>query len=168
MAEYVSGAAFIILAIALIVGAIGMLSTKNIIHSGFWLLEVSVVAAGIYYLLGADYIALVQLLVYAGAVSVIIIFSIMITLRRQEDAKRSRDFSPLALVAAVLFCALTIAVISVFPLSGDALPEAAPSMMDFSLRLFSPTGWALPFELASAVLTVALVGAVWWTQKGKK
>ncbi len=168
MAESVNIVAFFILAVFIVIGAIGMLCTKNIIHSGFWLLEVSVVAAAIYYLLGADYIALVQLLVYAGAVSVIIIFSIMITLRRREDATRSRDFSPLALVVAIMFCALTIAVICILPTGNILMPDSAPDFMTFSLKLFSPDGWALPFELASVVLTVALVGAVWWSRKENK
>jgi NADH-quinone oxidoreductase subunit J len=168
MAETVNGIAFIILSFSIIVGAIGMLATKNIIHSGFWLLEVSIVAAAIYYLLGADYIALVQLLVYAGAVSVIIIFSIMLTLRRREDATRSRDFSVVAVIVAALFCALAIVMVVVFPLPEVALPDSAPTFTEFSIKLFSPDGWALPFELASAVLTVALVGAVWWSRKEKK
>lgn len=168
MAETVSGLAFAILSFALIGGAIGMIISKSIMHSGFWLLEVSIVAAGIYYLLGADYIALVQLLVYAGAVSVIIIFSIMITLRRREDAQRPRDFSWPALLIAILFAAVVLVVIMTMVLPEATMPDSAPDFMAFSIRLFSPDGWALPFELASVVLTVALVGAVWWSGKDKE
>ncbi len=167
MSETVNLFAFAILSLALLGGAIGMIVAKSIMHSGFCLLGVSVAAAGIYYLLGADYVALVQLLVYAGAVSVIIIFSIMITLRRREDATRPRDFSWKALLIAVLFGAMTLVVIFSLVLPEVSLPDAAPSFMDFSIRLFSPDGWALPFELASAVLTVALVGAVWWSGKDR-
>jgi len=146
MPSTVDGFAFVVLAIAVLGGAVAMLSTKNVVHAAFWLLEVSVAAAGVYFLLGADYIALVQLLVYAGAVAVLMIFSIMITLRRREDAIRPRDFSALGALLGVVFCGLML----------------------FLVRGFSVKGWAVPFEIASLVLTAALVGAVWWAREGEE
>ncbi|NTW29274.1 MAG: NADH-quinone oxidoreductase subunit J [Coriobacteriia bacterium] len=168
MPSTVDGIAFGVLALALVGGALGMLVTRNIMHAGFWLLEISVAAAGLYYLLGADYIALVQLLVYAGAVSVLIIFSIMITLRRREDAERPRDFSWSAALLAVAFCVMIGAAILGFQAPVIQQAETAPDLVAFGRILFSPSGWALPFEIASAVLTAALVGAVWWSGKGDK
>ena len=103
MSETISGVAFAILAVMCVVGAVGMLSTKNIVHAAFWLLEVALAAAGVFFILNADYVALVQLLVYAVAVAVLMVFSIMITLRRLEDAVRPRDFSALAAALATLF-----------------------------------------------------------------
>jgi len=143
-----------------------MLSTKNIVHSAFWLLEVSVATAGIFMLLDADYVALVQLLVYAGAVAVLMIFSIMITLRRREDAIRPRDFSPLAALLGVAFCALVVTAIYAHPISATAMPRVAPDFYTFGRLMFTPKGWTLPFEIASMVLTAALVGAVWWAREG--
>lgn len=169
MSETVNGLAFGVLAILCVGGAVGMLSTKNIVHAAFWLLEVSVAAAGLFFLLSADYVALVQLLVYAVAVSVLMIFSIMITLRRLEDAVRPRDFSAIAAALATLFAA-----VMVFALSGmrvpaaQTLPAVAPDIAAFGALLFSPAGWALPFEIASLILTAAVVGAVWWTRDGEK
>lgn len=169
MSETVNGIAFGALAILCVGGAVGMLSTKNIVHAAFWLLEVAVAAAGVFYLLSADYVALVQVLVYAVAVAVLMIFSIMLTLRRLEDAVRPRDFSALAAALATLFCAVIVYVLRGFhaPVT-HKLPIVAPGIADFGALLFSTKGWALPFEIASLILTAALVGAVWWTKDGEE
>jgi NADH:ubiquinone oxidoreductase subunit 6 (subunit J) len=168
MSETVNGVAFGILAVMCVGGALGMLVSKNIVHAAFWLLEVSIAAAGLFFILNADYVALVQLLVYSVAVAVLMIFSIMITLRRLEDAIRPRDFSALAAALAVLFCAVMVFVIrgsSAHP--GQRLPTVAPDVAAFGKLLFAVNGWALPFEIASLILVVALVGAVWWTKEGE-
>lgn len=165
MPSTVDGIAFAVLAVALVGGALGMLTTKNIMHAGFWLLEVSVAAAGVYFLLDANYLALVQLLVYAGAVSVLIIFSIMITLRRREDALRPRDLSWQGGLLALAFVGMMIVAIAAYAWPVAAMPASAPDLVAFGTRLFAPDGWALPFEIASVVLTAALVGAVWWSRK---
>jgi NADH-quinone oxidoreductase subunit J len=168
MSETVNGAAFVVLAVMCVGGAVGMLFTKNIVHAAFWLLEVSVAAAGVFFLLNADYVALVQLLVYAVAVAVLMVFSIMITLRRLEDAIRPRDFSALAAALAVTFCAVMIFVLQGLSLAKvQKLPAVAPGIPAFGKLLFSVNGWALPFEIASLILVVALVGAVWWTREGE-
>ena len=166
MSETVNAFAFGVLALMLVGGAVAMLSTRNVIHAAFWLLEVSVVAAGVFYLLDASYIALVQLLVYAGAVAVLMIFSIMITLRRREDAIRPRDFSPVGAVLAVAFCAALLWALRGFAFDTAQMPDVVPSLVAFGKSMFSVRGWALPFEIASLVLTAALVGAVWWSKDG--
>lgn len=165
MSSTVDGIALIVLAVALVGGAVGMLTTRNILHAGYWLLELSVAAAGVYYLLDANYLALVQLLVYAGAVSILIIFSIMLTLRRHEDALRSRDLSWQGAALAVAFGALVLVAAGGQAWPSAEMPAHAPDLTAFGSRLFAPDGWALPFEIVSAVLTSALVGAVWWARK---
>lgn len=166
MPDTVNAVAFGILAVACVGGGLAMLSSKNIVHAAFWLLEVSVAAAGVFYLLDATYIALVQLLVYAGAVAVLMIFSIMITLRRREDAIRPRDFSLFGAMLAVVFCATMLFAISGFEVPAHRVPAVAPDLVAFGRLLFSVKGWALSFEIASLVLTAALVGAVWWSREG--
>jgi NADH-quinone oxidoreductase subunit J len=167
MSETVNGLAFGILAFLCVGGAVGMLVTDNIVHAAFWLLEVSVAAAGVFFLLQADYVALVQILVYSVAVAVLMVFSIMITLRRLEDAVRPRDFSAIAAAIAALFCAAMIYALRGLNESPvQKLPAILPDVAAFGRLLFSPTGWALPFEIASLILTAALVGAVWWTKEG--
>lgn len=166
MPDTVNAIAFGILAFACVGGALAMLSTRNIVHAAFWLLEVSIAAAAVFYLLDATYVALVQLLVYAGAVAVLMIFSIMITLRRREDAIRPRDFSPVGALIAVLFCVMMLLAINDFAVLDHPVPRLTPDLVAFGRLLFSPKGWALPFEIASLVLTSALIGAVWWSREG--
>jgi len=167
MSETVNGLAFGVLAFGCVGGAIGMLFTRNIVHSAFWLLEVSIATAGLFFLLNADYVALVQLLVYAVAVAVLMVFSIMITLRRLEDAIRPRDFSAFAAALGVLFVSVMVFVLPGFAEpAGQKLPPVAPDVAAFGKLLFAVNGWALPFEIASLILVVALLGAVWWTKEG--
>ena len=166
MTETVSGIAFVLLAIASVGGALGMLATKNIVHAAFWLLEVSLATAGIYFLLDADYVALMQILVYAVAVAVLMMFSIMLTLRRVEDAIRPRDFSATAAILAAFFAGVMLLAISRFSPAVAKMPDVVPDLAAFGRLLFSPRGWSLPFEIASVLLTAALVGAVWWTREG--
>ena len=165
MTDTVSGVAFVLLGAACVGGAVGMLTTKNIVHAAFWLLGVTLSAAGLFVLLDAEYVALVQLLVYAVAVAVLMIFSIMITVRRLEDAIRPRDFSPLAFALALVFCAVMLVVLRGFHGFKATLPAVVPDLAAFGRILFSARGWALPFEIASLMLTAALVGAVWWTRE---
>jgi len=167
MAPTVSGVAFAILAALCVGGAVGMLVARNIVHAAFWLLEVTIASAGLFLLLDADYVAIVQLLVYAVAVAILMIFSIMITLRRIEDAVRPRDFSAVAAALSTVFCASMLWVLRAFPQApSQELPAVAPDVAALGKLLFSAQGWSLPFEIASLILTAALVGAVWWTKEG--
>jgi NADH:ubiquinone oxidoreductase subunit 6 (subunit J) len=152
---------FAVLSLAVLGGALMVILSRNVVHAAFWLLEVMVAIAGLYLLLSAEFIALVQLMVYAGAVAVLTLFVVMLTLRRREDAVRPRDLSVTgaALALAVgLGVAVTAASLSFSP---EPLPAVAPGIARFGELLF--TRWALPFEIASVILLIALVGAVWWS-----
>lgn len=165
MTDTVNGIAFVVLALATVGGALAMLIARNVVHAAFWLLEVCVATAGVYLLLEADYVAVVQLLIYAGALAILLIFTIMITLRSRDDAVRPSDFSVLGLVLGAGFFALVaIAVIGWNP-ADVTFPAQAPDLVAFGKLLFNPQGWAAPFEIASLVLTAALVAAVLWSKE---
>lgn len=166
MSDHVNGIAFAILALATIGGAVGVLWSRNVIHAAFWLLEVSLAAVGLYFLLEADYVALVQLLVYAGAVAILVIFTVMITLRRRENALRPRDISALSVLLGLAFLGTIATAVLSWTADPVAMPEASPGIVDLGRTLFSIRGWVLPFEIASLVLTAALVAAVWWAKEG--
>lgn len=167
MLPTVDGVAASILAAIIIAGALGMVTTRNVVHAAYWMLCAMLGSAGMYMLLSAGFLAMVQIMVYAGAVAVLLLFVIMLTLRRREDAVRSRDFSAVAGVIAAGFLGLTLVAITGFtPELPAVLPTVAPGMFEFGSELF--TTWMLPFEVASLLLTVALVGAVWWSNGGDK
>jgi len=162
MAETVNGIAFLLLAFASIGGAVAMLATRNIVHAAFWLLEIMLATAGIYLLLSAEFLALVQVLVYAGAVSVLVLFTIMLTLRRREDAVRPFEPGWTVMVLVALFGgAVAFALTRASLPEVAAMPERVPDVAAFGTVLF--TQWLVPFEIASLVLLVALIGAVWWS-----
>jgi NADH-quinone oxidoreductase subunit J len=165
MPETVNGIAFGILAVACIGGALAMLTTRNVVHAAFWLLEVMLAIAGLFLLLSAEFMALVQVLVYAGAVSVLLLFVVMLTLRRREDAIRPRDASLPAIAMGLVFLGVVLTGVSraEFPIS--KMPERVPDTAALGEMLF--TEWVLPFEVASLVLLVALIGAVWWSGEGE-
>lgn len=165
MSETVSGIAFVVLALCAVGGSVAMLASRNVIHAAYWLLGVCVAVAGIYFLLEADYIALVQLLIYAGALAILLIFTIMITLRSREDAVRPLDFSPLGVALAVAFFGVVAIAVVGWNAPVVRMPAQAPDLVAFGKLLFSPDGWAAQFEIASLVLTSALVAAVLWSKE---
>jgi NADH-quinone oxidoreductase subunit J len=105
-------------------------------------------------------------MVYAGAVSVLVLFTVMLTLRRREDAIRSLDLTWSAAGIAFAVLAASFAAIASFAPPMPHAPAVTPGVQEFGRALF--TSWALPFEIASVVLLVALVGAVWWAGGGEK
>jgi NADH-quinone oxidoreductase subunit J len=156
--------AFIVLAAAIILGAFSVVTVRNVMHAAYWLLEVAVAVAGLIFFLAADYIAILQLLVYVGAVGMLVIFTIMITRRDPVDDERPDSYSYFALTAAaLLFAALAYSVITSPTLAGHGAAKS-PTIVQFGLQMFSASGWALGFEIASLLLTVALIAAVWWTK----
>lgn len=161
MPSTVDGIAAVVLGLVVVGSALGMLTTRNVVHAAFWMLASMLGTAGIYLLLSASFLALVQVMVYAGAVAVLLLFVIMMTLRGREDAIRSRDFSYVALGISLVFLGAAETLLFNFAPSAANFPAAAPGIAEFGRELF--TTWLLPFELASLVLTVALVGAVWWS-----
>lgn len=154
---------FALIAVAVIGGAVMMMFSRNVVHATMWMLETMLATAALYLLLSAEFLALVQIMVYAGAVSVLVLFVVMLTLRRREDAVRSLDASPVAAVLATVFVAVTSAGVTRFVPKAAEAGAKSPTIAEIGKLLFDPAGsLLLPFEIASLVLLVALVGAVWW------
>ncbi|MBE0476624.1 MAG: NADH-quinone oxidoreductase subunit J [Coriobacteriia bacterium] len=166
MSDTVALVPFALLALAAVGGAVGMLASRNVMHAAFWLLGAMLATAGLFLLLSAEFLAMAQVLVYAGAVSVLLLFVIMLTLRRREDAVRPLDASPAAAALAVGFGGLLYLSVTRFVPPTAEMPPVAPGVAGLGRVLF--TEWVLPFELASLVLLVALVGAVWWSGGGRR
>ena len=170
-------AAFYYMAAASVASAVLAVTRKNPVHSMLWVLALFLHVAGIFLLLGAEFLAAVQVVVYAGAILVFYLFVLMLLDLPGEEARpRFGKHWPLAAAFGVSVAALAWLAISVRDRAGlEALdattksigaPEVAPSSGSFSLgsltemgkALFGP--FALPFEIASLVLLAAIVGAV--------
>ena len=149
-------ALFVIVAIFTLGGALGVVSTRNVVHAALFLLLSLLGAAGAYLLLLSEFLALVQVLIYGGAIIIVVLFAVMLT--RSSEYPRITDNRqwPLALLTAA---ALSGVLAAAFWLSPDLGAEPqAPAFTDLAASLF--TKWALPFEIASLVLLVALIGAI--------
>lgn len=165
MAETVNGIAFWLLAAAALLCAIQTISTRSVVHAAFWLLGVMLAVAGLFLLLAAEFLALVQIMVYAGAVTILLLFTIMFTLRSREDALRPLDASMGAGALSALLLGIVLVGVRGFAAPAAVMPAAAPGTADLGRVML--TTWALPFEVASVVLLAALVAAVWWTRGGE-
>ncbi len=163
-------AVFYYMAAASVASAILAVTRKNPVHSMLWVLALFLHVAGIFLLLDAEFLAAVQVIVYAGAILVFYLF-VMMLLDLQGEVARPRFgvHWPLAAAGGLGLAALTwLAQIEmsgtmgagVAPARARVAAEGPPlgSLSDIGFALFGP--FALPFELASLVLLAAIVGAV--------
>lgn len=162
LAEGVQIVSFGLLAVMMIGAALGVVLFSNIVYSAFLLGLVFISIAGMYLLLNADFVAAAQILIYVGAVNVLILFAIMLVNKRE-------DFAPLpnawfrkgatAVVCAGLFVLLSTMVLATPWSISTALPNLAESsIVQIAKHFFSD--YLLPFELASVLLLMAMVGAI--------
>jgi NAD(P)H-quinone oxidoreductase subunit 6 len=160
IAEGVQLVTFAILSVLMLGAALGVVLFANIVYSAFLLGGVFISMAGIYILLNADFVSAAQILVYVGAVNVLILFAIMLVNKR-EDFKPMKNAllrqGSTALVCAGLF-ALLSAVSIVTPWSISTTMPLASSVVPLAKHFF--TDFLLPFELASILLLMSMVGAI--------
>lgn len=147
---------FILLAVLTLGGGLGVVLTRNVVHAALSLLLSLVAVAGVYLVLYAEFLALVQVLIYGGAIIIVLLFAIMLT--RGSEYPRISDNRqwPLAALAALGVLGVLMASFLIDPVENTNAQN--PAFTDLANSLF--TRWAIPFELASLVLLVALVGAI--------
>jgi NADH:ubiquinone oxidoreductase subunit 6 (subunit J) len=157
----VSHVVFVILSAVSLIGALGVVISRNLFRAALFLVLSFVGVAGFYVLLEAEFLAMVQLLVYVGAISILIIFAIMLSRRLMSpDFKAQNEQWIWALGAAVaLFAILVFILLKVtWPIE---LSIVSPDMIQqLGIALVSQDQFVLVFEAASVLLLVALVGAV--------
>jgi len=157
----VSQVVFIILSIVAIAGAAGVVVSRNLFKAALFLVLSFVGVAGFYVLLEAELLAMLQILVYVGAIAILIIFAIMLSQRLMspEYDPRNEQWTGALFVAVALFAVLMFVLLGVnWPVSEASVPTDAISQL--GVGLVSPDQFLLPFEVASVLLLVALVGAV--------
>ena len=166
MAFLTAQTAFYYMAAASVASAILAVTRKNPVHSMLWVLALFLHVAGIFLLLGAEFLAAVQVIVYAGAILIFYLFVVMLLdLPDEQAGPRFGRHWPLAAAAGVSFAALAWLAMAQAPnLVGAAVVETAAEgpplggVSELGRALFGP--FALPFEIASLVLLAAIVGAV--------
>ncbi|MGC8855726.1 MAG: NADH-quinone oxidoreductase subunit J family protein [Anaerolineae bacterium] len=157
--------------IFLLVGLVTLLSagmvvtTRNLIHAALWLVSTLFGVAVLYAMLNAGFLAVVQVVVYIGAIAILFIFAVMLTRREMRDRgpQLNGGWPMAALLSLVTFGGLVTLLTRWNGLSAaaPALPSGFDAMGELGKALVSPDAFVLPFEVASVLLLAALVGAVY-------
>lgn len=179
--------AFIVFAAMTLAPAMMVVTSKNLFHSALYLMVTLFGVAGLFVILVAPFLAAIQVLVYMGAIGILIIFAVMLTrgMMKMEDIYNTQQVSG-ALVAVGLFVALVLVLsplvdeLGIDTLEdlnvGQALEEDEPADVEYETidaigqviasrsstqtESFRGSGFVLPFEVASVLLTAAMIGAI--------
>lgn len=152
---------FLVLSATLVLGSLGVVLLPNIVYSAFLLGGVFLSVAGLYLLLNASFVAAAQVLVYVGAVNVLILFAIMLV-NKKEDLSALPGLAVRKLLSGLVCAGLFTLLVRVAFTTPWALPGPLPVGEEATSRigehLFSD--YLLPFELASVLLLMAMIGAI--------
>jgi NAD(P)H-quinone oxidoreductase subunit 6 len=161
LAQGVQSVSFGILAVMMIGAALGVVLFDNIVYSAFLLAGVFTSISGMYLLLNADFVAAAQLLVYVGAVNVLILFAIMLVNKKQDYVA-----NPAAVVRKIITAVVSFGLFALLSTMVLATPWKLSTEVaagDGSIVLIGEhffSDFLLPFELASVLLLIAMVGAI--------
>lgn len=151
--------AFAIMAVLIISSAVFMITFTKVVHMVISLAVVFLSLAGMYVLLEAEFVAFVQVLIYAGAVSILMIFGIMMTRHDEEEQPKQPLFQALLLSGSVaLFGIIFYVIQSTTFAPSTGFDAGADNTKAIGELLY--TQHVIPFELISVLLTVAFIGAI--------
>jgi NADH-quinone oxidoreductase subunit J len=157
---------FFALAALAVIGSISLIVQREPIHSALSLIVVMVALAGLYLLMGAEFVAAVQIIVYGGAIMVLFVFVIMLLNAGEEERT---NFSKLATFAGIpLALAVTGFIAAAIARSSASLPPTDPSGTLTSTKTLSAllfSDFVYPFELTSFLILVAILGAIVLAQR---
>jgi NADH:ubiquinone oxidoreductase subunit 6 (subunit J) len=155
---------FALLAIVALGAALMVVTSRNLLHSALWLIVAFFGIAGVFILLHAEFLAVVQVLIYVGAISTLIIFAVMLTRRimAPDQPRFNGQWGLVGGFAALLFVGLAAVVTRVaWPAAGAAQMSGtmpADAIQQLGMDFVGP--YAVPFEIASVLLVVAMIGAI--------
>ncbi len=155
---------FLIFAVIILGSALKVVTTRKMIHAAFWLIVTLFGVAALYVTLSAGFLAMVQIVVYIGAIAILFIFAVMLTRKdlRDSAAPLNDRWGIAALLGALTFVGFFVLLKN---WSGFAKTPSAELSADMIGRLgaalVSPDAYLLPFEIASVLLLAALIGAVY-------
>jgi NADH-quinone oxidoreductase subunit J len=158
----VNGQEVAFLALAVVGGLAGVLvvTSRNVVHAALWLVVALASVAGVFLLLAAPFVAFVQVIIYVGAIVVLILFGIMLT--RAPVGRRVLDNSLRARIGALVIGGAVFAMLTWFMVdawSGERITNrAATSTAALGTAIFR--NYVLPFEAVSILLLAALIGAI--------
>jgi NADH-quinone oxidoreductase subunit J len=142
-----------------------VVTTRNLVHAALWLVATLFGVAVIFALLSASFLAVVQVVVYIGAIAILFIFAVMLTRKdlRDQGPQMNTGWWAGALIAVLVFAGLFFVLQgwSGFSKTALSIPSGFDGVAELGNALVSPDAFVLPFEVASVLLVAALVGAVY-------
>ena len=154
---------FLLTAAVTLGAALVVVTARNLVHAALALIATFFGVAILFVLLQAGFLATVQVVLYIGAIAILIIFAIMLTRRVMQDSgpQTNQQWWLSALLALALFAALWVVLQQVPALQNvTSRPIATDSLKQLGAGFVDPNQYLLPFELASVLLLVALVGSI--------
>ena len=156
---------FIIVAAITLIAGLSVVTSRNLIHSALWLILTLFGVAIFYVLLDAGFFAVIQVIIYIGAIAILFIFAAMLTRRVMQDTgpQTNPNWWLGALIALLLFAGIALVLVNWqgFNTAAPELSNASGRINQLGLALVSPDQYVLPFELASILLVAAMVGAIY-------
>ncbi len=160
MAEIWQQAVFWVLATAMVVSAVRVVTTRNVVHAALWLVGALMSVAAMYVLLFAEFVAWVQVLVYVGAIVVLMLFGLMLTRASIGSASFDNDQRLLAAVCAgAVFIVSSVIMVTAFEGKEIEFDRTVGTTTETVGRVIF-ADYVLPFEVISVLLLAALVGAI--------
>jgi NADH-quinone oxidoreductase subunit J len=163
---------FLLTGIVILGSALMVVTTRKLLHAALWLVVSLFGVAVLYAILQANFMTVVQVVVYIGAIAVLFIFAVMLTRRDLLDKgpqTRSHWWIP-ALIGILILIGLVLLILSVPNVNRTAsgMPAGLDTISALGQALVSPDAFVLPFEVASVLMLAALVGAVYVATTTKK
>ena len=155
---------FILVAAVTLSAAVMVVSTRNIVHAALWLILNLFGIAVFFVILSAGFLAVAQVIIYIGAISILMIFAIMLTRQITQDVgpQVNKGWWLALLISVMLFGGLAW-LLSGWQKYNSAMPEFGPktdTLQQLGQALVSPQAYIIPFEVASVLLVAALIGAI--------
>ncbi|MCG2783621.1 MAG: NADH-quinone oxidoreductase subunit J [Anaerolineae bacterium] len=154
---------FFLTAALILISALMVVTTRNLVHAALWLVSTLFGVAVLFASLDATFLAVVQVVVYIGAIAILFIFAVMLTNRKLLDkvSQTNTGWPWAALIAIAAFAGLVF-LVGKMPNAGAQRSELfGDPLVALSQALVSPDAYVLAFEVASIMLLAALVGAVY-------
>ena len=150
---------FYMFALSSVAAGVAIIAGTNIVRMAYWLIGMLLSVAGLYFLQGAYFLGVIQIIVYAGGVAVLMVFGVMLTSQQITAQFRPRRWEALWLLvtAAMLLAGVIAALLDARWIPGQA--QASNNVFDFGIHLLGR--FLGPFELASILLLIALLGAAY-------
>lgn len=158
---------FYLFALITIVSAVIVVNARNIVHAAFSLLLTFFGVSGIYVLLGADFLAVVQIMVYVGGILILLLFGVMLTNKITDVEIRSGSFQVLpAIIGLAAFAAILFGVMT--STNWKSQNFEIPNTTSFDLGRLLISEYVLVFELLGILLLIALIGAASIARRDKE